>query len=285
MATNPEEMDIEEVVDPGVNEELEHQEEPKKVEGYMNYEQWIEAGKDPEKFRGRKAFEDHGESIKTIKELNQKFVRFDDTVNELKNRYEADAKAKIEQAKQQILADIEKAKENEDIAAYDVARGKLDTLNASKPPVGNAQPMGVIQEYLSKNPALDRNSPQYDEALYATWAKSYDANLDAILGGDRSKQNLLTQEEIERSMKSAMSISKNLYPEKFTSPRNSRTGAPNPAPKKPAPAQDYRARLKSMTTNTMNRNDKTATMDMYDLLVKKGSKKDADEYAKRVLGD
>jgi hypothetical protein len=275
MATNPEEMDIEEVVE-------ERQNEPKKVEGYMNYEQWIEAGKDPEKFRGRKAFEDHGESIKTIKELNQKFVRFDDTVNELKNRYEADAKAKIEQAKLQILADIEKAKEDEDIAAYDEAR---DTLNASKPPAGNAKPMGVIQEYLSKNPALDRNSPQYDETLYATWAKSYDANLDAILGGDRSKQNLLTQEEIERSMKSAMSISKTLYPEKFTSPRNSRTGAPNPTPKKPAPTQDYRSRLKAMTTNTMNRNDKTATMDMYDLLVKKGSKKDADEYAKRVLGD
>jgi hypothetical protein len=279
MATSAEEM--EENLDPDLGQE--EIVDPPKVEGYMNYNQWIEAGKDPEKFRGRKAFEEHGESIKTIKELNQKFSKFGDTVNELKTRYETDANAKIEQARAEIQTELQQARDDEDVKAVEAARDKLDNLKPA--PQSAPQPLNVIQEYFSKNPALDQNSDQFDSELYATWARTHDATLDRLLGGDRSKQGTLTAAEVEGSMNAAMDAAKTVYPHKFKSPRNSRSSAPNSQSRKPQSNQDYRSKLKSVITNSMNKNDTSGAVDMYDLILKKGSKEEADDYAKRVLGE
>ncbi|NOY72206.1 MAG: hypothetical protein GXP14_07485 [Gammaproteobacteria bacterium] len=264
-----------------VEENLET-EEKKEQEGYMEHEQWIAAGKDPEKFRGRKAFDDHGESIQTIKDLKNQFSRFSETVGELKATYEQDANRRVEQARTEIQAEIEKAREDEDIQAFEAAKNKLDGLKQTEQTV---RPLGIIQEFLSKNPVLDANSDQFDSNLYGTWAKTHDATLDSILSGDRNKQNTLTEDEISRSMNGAMQTAKGLYPEKFTSSRNSRQQAPTGGTKKPTQSVDYRSRLKDIPSNIMNSRDTTANIDMYDLLLKKGSKKDADDYAKAVLGD
>ncbi len=252
--------------------------------GHISYEEWTASGRDPDKFRGKKAFDEYGEAVKTIKSLNTQFKDVTSTINDLKFKYETDANDRVDKAREDIRVEMNKAREEEDFQAYEAAQAKLDKI---KTPVKSAPPEitldPTISDFLAGNPIIDVKSGQHDQEFLENWTSIYESTLDKFTGGDRTKP--ISTKQINRAMKYAMTETKELHKDKFVSPRNNRQTTPQNTGRKSGKTEgNFEARLKSMSNFSPNHNDTSAYLDMYTRL-KQRNPAAAEKYAKDVLGD
>ena len=273
-----------EVIEPEVIEpEIE---EPKvNPPGYIdNIDDWIKAGKDPDLFKGKKAYEAEYDRIQEIKELKGLVKTVVDTTNDWKQQQQVTMNAQVEQARVDARAELETAKDASDIEAALAAQDKLNNLNkpVSQP---TAQPATqMINDFVKANPILDQESPQYNQEFHLDLQMTQNAILDRLTGGNRDIG--LTEGQIKRSLSLALAQTKELHPEKFKSPRNSRRGgSTTPAKRTPtAPTGDYSTRLKAMNIPSMNKRDVNAQADVYEM-IKEIDPKRAETFAKNILGE
>lgn len=263
--------------------------------GYIdNVEDWVAAGKDPKLFKSPELYSAEYERIQEIKDLKETMRTVVDGVSEWKEQQQLTMADQLEQAKVNALAELEQAKEDDDVDAAIKAQKKIGELE--KPRQQEAQkPHPVLTKFYSKNLILDKNSPQYDDEVYQDTSMYQAAILDELTGGNRQMQ--LTESQIERSMKLALSKAKELSPDKFVSPRNKRKSAPASSRTNIQPKDgDYDSKLRNVKSNTMNKNDTSAALDVYNMLKGKAEAikdpvskakalKAAETYAKTVLGE
>ena len=185
----------------------------------------------------------------------------------------------VEQAILDAVAELEKAKEDEDIDAALTAQKKLDSLD-KKPPV-KANP--VITEFSRKNPIIDPSSDQYDAEFHQDMIMIHNGKLDLLLGGDRTRAGELTQEQIKRVQSLAFNQAKELHADKFVSPRNKRTTQAQPAKRK-TQTEDTTLKLKKVKGNSRNPRDASPANDIYDIIKAKDPKA-AETFAKNLTGE
>ena len=274
---------IEEVEQVEVVQEIEEVEEkPENPPGYIdNLDDWVAAGKDPDLFKGKKAYEAEYERIKEIKDLRETMQTVTEGIGEWKQNQEQETERRIEQAKANALEELERAREDVDVDAAIKAQKKIDELE--KPKQQEYKPNPVLTNFYSKNPILDKNSAQYDDEVFKDASMYQAAILDELTGGNRQMQ--LTESQISRSLKVALTKAKALSPDKFVSPRNARKAAPAPARKNINKNNgDYASKLKSVKSNSRNKHDTSAANDIYEMLKAKDPKA-AETFAKNVLGE
>ena len=280
----PVEQPVEEIEEHEEVQEVEEQQEEKQENppGYIdNLDDWVAAGKDPDLFKGKKAYEAEYERIQELKELKQTMQTVVQGVGEWKEQQKQTMAQQLEQAKSDAMADLERAKEEVDIDAAIAAQNKINELNQPQQQV--YQPNPVLTEFYQQNPILDKSSPQYDDEVFKDASMYQSAILDELTGGNRQIQ--LSESQIRRSLNVALTKAKALSPDKFVSRRNERRAAPAPV-KKNASKQgvDYVSRLKTVRSNSKNARDTNAANEIYEMLKAKDPKA-AETFAKNVLGE
>ena len=256
-----------------------------KPPGYISYEDWVADGKDPDLFKGKKAYEAEYDRIQEVRELKGLVKTVVDTTNDWKTQQQESMNAQIEQAKIDAMARLEIAKEENDIDAVIAAKDDLTKIERTEQPVNAPKPMNKeVTGFIAKNPIIDKASPNYDQEFWDTMSIAQGTVLNDLSGGNPNTQ--FTDAQIARSMSLAYNKAKAFHEDKFVSPRNKRKGG-SPAPSKRTPSSptgDYATRLKQVNIPSMNKRDVSAANDMYEMIKAKDPAR-AEAFAKTMLGD
>ncbi len=134
---------------------------------YNNYDDYVADGNDPAFYQGPKAFELQQKILSEKKEERQKVANLEHMMGDLMSKQTA----QLNQQKEEYERKLEEARENEDFAAFEIAKNGLDNLNLAMPsasPVPNGEDP-TIAAYRQSNPKVNPTSPNYDsnyEALF-----------------------------------------------------------------------------------------------------------------------
>lgn len=271
-----------------VEEEVqeETQEETQEVEDkFMSYDQWVADGRDPDLYKGKKAYEDSKSTYESNRELknelkatNEMFKTTMGSIEEWKAQQISDSKAELEAA-------IAQARENDDLDAAVDATNKLNDLNQAPVPQQPQQPQQrkpVIEDFLRSNPVLDESSSQYNADVFADMAQLQRVGVDNMSkqGGDD-----LTEAQLKRIITKAFNDAKSLHSEVFKSSKSSQR-APSGSRKVAAqPKRDLGSDMKSIKLNTertaRNSRNVNAASDIYEMIKEKDPEA-AERFAKQA---
>ena len=206
-------------VEPIVPEPTEPAPEPsatpdKKV--YDNYEDYIADGNDPAFYQGPKAFELQQKILSEKKEERQKVAKLEHMMGDLMSKQTV----QLTQQREEYERKLEEARENEDFAAFELAKNGLDNLNQAMP---TAAPMPTgedptIAAYRQTNPKVNPTSP------------SYDSNYEALFKNALNKSCLEAEQRVGRRLTSSE------IQQHIDSVEQQVNGYLNPAPSTPAPS-------------------------------------------------
>ena len=272
-------IDNDAVID-GDSEEIDDK-PAEKPPGFKTYDEWVAEGKDPADFRGENAYRAQYDALKEVRELKDTMTHVVDGMQTWKQQQSDIMAQQVEQARTSAVADLEQAKEDEDLDAALAAQNKINEID-SKPAPTQVNP--VISTFASKNPIIDTNSPQYDADFHQDMIMIHNGKLDQLLGGDRSRAGELTPQQIERVQALAFKQAKELHADKFVSPKNGRRTPASPAQRPSNQGSKAASRLSQVKGNTKNPRDTSAANDIYEILKAKDPKA-AETFAKNVLGE
>lgn len=276
LVDDPEPKDkVDEVIDDDDPKVLEDESNPP---GFIdNLDDWIAAGKDPDLFKGKKAYEQEYDRIQENKQMKSEIRQMNDTLRstvdaiaERENKATARHKLELESA-------LAKAKEDDDTEA---AIDALEQLNDIKPPQPAApRTHPVIESFIENNPVLET------QEIHQEFSRIYNGKLRADGVG---KSDQLSDAAIRGYARGAMASVKALYPERFSSPKNGRQTTVRPK-SKPAQKVDIGSQIKNMRHENLAPQNRGAAGDIYDDLKSKskkpGDKADlaAQQFAKKML--
>lgn len=252
--------------------------------GYISYEDWIAQGKDPDLWQGKKKYEQQYDLMHELKDFKKKFSELENSSQE-QARMMTEALAELKQqaydeARKEMEQQLQEAIDNQDVD--EVIRIK-DEMNANKAPVSD-QPQKlhpVYEDFFSKNAILDKNSNGFSQAIFDEFGRLHAGVLrnDGVQPGDP-----LSDIARERYANLAMDRLKNLFPEHFESPRNSRQGRQGNqrrAQQKPSP----KTSLSNYKLKAPNRQNADAAQQMYEMMKNKYGQEAADSFASSLVGD
>ena len=107
--------------------------EAPKTRGYMTYEEWQNAGRDPEEYKGRKAFEKDGELYSYIQHQNKTVDRLQKSIEILNQNFEADKQKIREQTIAELQGKISAAASVADVENVQRFTKQLTEATASQP--------------------------------------------------------------------------------------------------------------------------------------------------------
>ena len=279
-----EEVVIEAVADEEVIEEVVVEDKPP---GFMGYDEWVAAGKDPNKFRGVDAYKDHYDSLQEIKGLKDSVSAIADGMTEWKRSQIEESNERVENAITKAKAELAQAEEDDDVAAALAAERKITELNSKTEEVEPTQEASpVIVEFQRKYPIVDKASPQFNQDFYDDVVAIQGATIDKLTGGNPQRLQALNEGQIQRSIELAYREAKTLHPDKFTSPKNNRKPTTPSPQKRQTTKPDHKAAVRNFGSSRLNQNDKNPASDVYDLLMKLDpTGKKADEFAEKIAGE
>ncbi len=222
-------------------------------------EEWVALGKDPAKFRGRKAYEAEYKRIQEVKELKASVKGMAETLKatveaiaDRETKAEARHRRELEQA-------LEAAKDIGDIDAALDAKQQLHELNAA-PKAQARREHPVISGFLEDNVVLE--SPE----IKAEFERIYNGKLRADGVG---ANDALSEASIRGYLRSALDSVKSIYPEKFLSQKINRQapvrGKTTVAASKTV---DVAQQLKGYKVAGVSKQNESAALDIYNSLMK-----------------
>lgn len=257
----------------------EKEESPK---GFIGYEEWVESGKDPKKYRGEDAYTAEYDRIQELKGVKGEISSLKETMSQVAQVNEEWRQTQVDNIRTEYEAKFNQAKEEGDIDAALDAQSKLNDLDQKKAASNQPQVNPLISDFRKNNPLTDHSNSRFNPEYNADLENIYDGMVDKLTRGG---QLAMTEPQIKRCLSLAKRDANSLHPDIFESPRNKRKTIPGSTRKAAATKTvDYRSRLKGIG-NARNKNDTNAALDMYDLLLDKGGKEAADKFAKANLGD
>jgi len=95
----------------------------------------------------------------------------------------------------------------------------------------------------------------------------------------------VSPEELQGTLRQALAVGKEIYPDRFKSPRNKRQGqGGQPAKRTTQTPGDYGAKLKALKSTSLNSRDQSPEYDTYQMIKAKNPER-AETYAKTILGE
>ena len=250
--------------------------------GYLNYEQWVAAGKNPDDFKGKNAYVETYDRNKGLEAKVDGLVETVQQMNQATNTLRVNDAKKIRDG---LIDELNVAREAGETDKALLAQNKInnfDAQNKGTAPVLQENP--VIETFRKKNPILDSKSSRFNSEYNADLQGFYNTILSNMTNNGTQPA---TDAQVKRALTLAQTDANRMHPDLFESTRNTRGRRNNKvAARKTDKSTDYRAQLKGIG-NPKNAADGNAAIDMYDELVKRGGgdKTSADTYAKSVLGE
>ena len=264
-------IETEEEVEEEGNEEIVSEENPP---GYLSYEDWVDQGKDPDMYKGKKAYEAEYDRIQEVKDLKRTVKGMDDTLKSTVDAItERENKAEIRHRRELEAALAEAKAEGDTEAAIDA----VEQLNELKErPVAEVKPTThpVISEFLDKNPILESAD------VNAEFARIYNGKLKADGVGPNDQ---ISEVAIRGYARAAMESVKTIFPERFSSPRNKRTTTVK-TKAKAATKVDVGQKMRGLKLNVASPQNLGAHFEIYEMIKEKDPAA-AETFAKRILGE
>ena len=164
------ELESEDVV-----EEIEEQDDDT-PQGFLTLEQYIEKGGDPDMYRGKKAFSQYHERLKSEKEaqreareLKQKLASIESGMSAMAQSIQEQAKADAQKMIDDANRKMAEAKESYDFDEYErqkniAAQAEKKLQQAPKQQKAPKEP-DFIQEFRARNAIIDHSSDEFDEDI------------------------------------------------------------------------------------------------------------------------
>lgn len=161
-------------------------------DGFLDYEDYIAQGRDPEFYQGKKAFAEKQQLVSEKKELKAKFQKIDDDMLRLQQSHDREKqrlKAEIESKKQQAKADL-------DFDAYEQLDKQQRELDAPQQQGNEHQ---VVAGYRKEFPELNPGAPEFKQEYAQDFAALFNAR--AMAAAQRAGRGL-TDSEIRQHLDS-----------------------------------------------------------------------------------
>lgn len=248
--------------------------------GYISPEDWVKSGRSMDDWQGKNKYSEQYDLIQETRTLQTSVKEMTNLVQSTVDATTEMQQQSYEQGMTAAKAELNQAIEDDDAKAVIEARDKMDNL---KPPaVTTTQQVNPIHsQFFTANPVLEQGGAQFDQVLFNEFQRIYDGRLKAD-GVGVSQQ--LSGEAIKGYMTAAYGAVKQLYPDKFESPKNSRQ-TPTGSQKRTTTSTNPVDNLKGMKIDRANPRDHNATMDVYEMIKAKDPKQAEAFAAKMNIGE
>jgi len=258
------------------DEPIDEPEEPeaKNPPGFIdNIKEWVDAGHDPDDFKGKNAYKKEYDHIQDNKVLRATIRENNASLKTIVNAIGTQVQVAKEGERAKVVAEFEEARKNDDTEGVIVAQEKLVKIDTAPIPADILPSQPLVTSFLEDNPILDQGSDQFDAKANRQFSRIYDNKLRSLDDGS----NRFTKEDIEDCLSSAFQEVKSLNSALFESPRNNREGQPQrkKRTKANAPPTSVSAVERS------NPRDHTAANDTYEM-IKKLDPKAAERFAQAM---
>ncbi len=179
------------------------------AKGHKSFEEYVADGGDPDRYKGRQAFEDERERIaenkslkKEVKSLKDTVRQTNDAVGDLVQQARDDERSKIESR-------IEKAKEDEDFDAFEQAQDDLAEHDKKAPATREefVEP-DVVLDFREEHTILDREHDDFDPEFNLDMTAAFNELLARQSQGGKRQ---LSDKAWQRLLKKAYRETRDLY--------------------------------------------------------------------------
>lgn len=271
-----------------IDEEEEPEEEAEPAEKgaseFLSYDEYIKAGKDPDLYKGKKAWEEKQALLQANKDLKKDFRQLSETVTSTMDEWRNTERAKL---KTELANEMAQHKADGNIDGVLEVKEKLDAIKVEEKKGLTPQLPPVITDYISENPLIDINSKEFNGDFFEDFKLVYDSEIARLTNGTGKG---LSDRQITRALNKAYEEAEDLNKGakvQTKSPRNDRQGAgrtQNSAGSGKGPSIEVR--LKAMKFGD-NRNTDLNPHPAYAtyMKMKETNSKAAERFAKNILGD
>jgi hypothetical protein len=174
----------EEIIDDQIDNDVEDQQEVEEKEdtppGYLNYEQYVAKGGDPDLYRGPKAYSQYHELTKQVSSVKKSNRELMDGVNKMLANQEQSIKTQTEIKVKELQDKLDIAHEELDSKKAVKLQKQIDKLEQEpekpRPKVAPTSHLDEVRDYQSEHPELDADSSQFNESLYKAVSKRLQEN-------------------------------------------------------------------------------------------------------------
>lgn len=184
--------------------------DPTHGDGHLSYEEYIEQGGDPARYKGKKAFNEERQRIEENKRLRRELKEIRET---MRTTVDAVGEWRTEERKRlraEIEADLLEARRNEDVDGAIKAKERLDEHDrqARDSQGQSRREHPIIEQWREDNPLLDRSSDEFNEEFNADVEALFNSRASAMSDGFKRP---LTDGQIKRLLKAATREAKQLH--------------------------------------------------------------------------
>ena len=180
------------------------------AKGHKSYDEYIADGGDPDRYKGKQAFEDERERIAENKRLRGEVKSLKDTVQQTAGAVDSLVDQARKEEREKIEARLHEAKENEDFDAFEKAKDDLEEHDKAAPknqPAAYQEP-DVIVNFRSDNPMIDAEAEEFDAEFNDFVEGAYNDLYHKMSQGGRKQ---LTDKQIGRLLNRAMKEAKDIF--------------------------------------------------------------------------
>jgi hypothetical protein len=247
--------------------------------GYLTYEEWVDQGKDPDLYKGKKAYEQEYDRIQDNKRLDREAKDTKTMLRQLVEHQEEQRTKDIEQGRLQAVRDLQEAKDNDDVDAALEAVDRIKSMDTA--PVEKPR-HAKVTELIDKTPMVNREDSGFNAEFAADFGAIYDGLINKLTQNGTYQAS---DTQVEKAWNAAFKDAKGLNEALFESPRRSRTTNNSTNNRQTATTSGVKVgdiKLKD-PRNPANVN---AVADVAKALGDKfGDKFDPDKFAKAIVGE
>ena len=239
--------------------------------GHMKYDEWIEAGKDPEEYKGAKAFAYEHKRNESFQKMQDEISSQSTQVRQLTESMSDWQKTQTSQIRSNLEAELAKATEDENVKEAIAVTKKLEDLK--KPQSTEEEEASVFVDYRKDHPILNYDSDEFNE--------EFNKEVEYIYNNHQGNKGSVKAQE--RILDMAVREAKKVFPDLFKSPKNLRETGPT-SKKTTTTKSDPRDQLKSYYSQDSKR--ATAALDVMDGLSKRyGDKFDKAQFVQNLTSE
>ena len=277
------------VDDPVIEDDAPGGEAEANPHGHLSYQDWVDAGKDPDDYVGKNAYQGQHERIVDSRKLEKEVKGLKKTQQqtlEAIGDWQAQEQARI---RAEIEAELRQAREDEDVDGAIEATEALkehDAKQKSRPGVTeSAEEMGPIQDFRALNPAIDTTHEDFDPEFNAEVELAFNAMAKRAYDQKLNVTDAMIKRWLKKSYKDATELFGDDAPAvraPAESPRNSRQSG-QPGTKRRAAGKQADPRAESyVLEDPRNPRQQNAAAEIRDMIKSKYGDDDAKKFERSL---
>jgi len=261
----------------------EQEDEPKgDPPGYMGYDEWVAAGKDPDLYKGKKAYEMEYARIQENKELKSDLKEVKGDIRDILGSMDEWKSSREQELRAELENELRHHIDNDNAEKALETKQKLDEMDATRQPEA-PQIHPTVAELISETPLVDKEHDDYNVEFAADFEGIYDTLIGQLtMGGTKS----ISDAQIKRAWNKAVADAKGLHPDLFESPRRNRQSGGKNTQHRQDSKVNLREKVSSVKIDTKHSSiNRNAATEVYDRMKEKYGEEAANNFASRLTAE